>query len=59
VKGAPSRPPSPDLASSPTSRHPPEAAEDRQRVFDLSEQVRDVIQHKLYENLVLPGSAFL
>jgi hypothetical protein len=51
--------PSPDLASSPTSRHPPEAAEDRQRVFDLSEQVRDVIQHKLYENLVLRGSAFL
>jgi hypothetical protein len=41
------------------SEHPPEAAEDRQLVFDLSEQVRDVIQHKLYENLVLRGSAFL
>jgi 1-acyl-sn-glycerol-3-phosphate acyltransferase len=41
------------------SEHPPEAAEDRQLVFDLSEQVRDVIQHKLYENLVLRGAAFL
>jgi 1-acyl-sn-glycerol-3-phosphate acyltransferase len=41
------------------SEHPPEAAEDRQLVFDLSEQVRALIQHKLYENLVLRGSAFL
>ena len=41
------------------SDHPTEAAEDRQLVFDLSEQVREVIQHKLYENLVLRGSAFL
>jgi len=41
------------------SEHPPEAAEDRQLVFDLSEQVRELIQHKLYENLVLRGSAFL
>jgi 1-acyl-sn-glycerol-3-phosphate acyltransferase len=41
------------------SGHPPEAAEDRQLVFDLSEQVRELIQEKLYENLVLRGSAFL
>jgi hypothetical protein len=41
------------------SAHPPEAAEDRQLVFELSEQVREVIQQKLYENLVLRGSAFL
>jgi 1-acyl-sn-glycerol-3-phosphate acyltransferase len=41
------------------SEHPPEAAEDRQFVFDLSEQIREVIQGKLYENLVLRGSAFL
>jgi 1-acyl-sn-glycerol-3-phosphate acyltransferase len=41
------------------STHPPEAAEDRQLVFELSEQVREVIQQKLYENLVLRGSAFL
>ena len=41
------------------SEHPPEAAEDRQLVFDLSEQVRELIQQKLYENLVLRGSAFL
>ena len=39
--------------------HPPEAASDRQLVFDLSEQVREVIQQKLYENLVLRGSAFI
>src|ERR687897_2375983 len=41
------------------SEHPPEAADDRQLVFDLSEQVRELIQNKLYENLVLRGSAFL
>jgi 1-acyl-sn-glycerol-3-phosphate acyltransferase len=41
------------------SGHPPEAAEDRQLTFELSEQVREVIQQKLYENLVLRGSAFL
>jgi 1-acyl-sn-glycerol-3-phosphate acyltransferase len=41
------------------SDHPPEAADDRQLVFDLSEQVRELIQNKLYENLVLRGSAFL
>lgn len=37
----------------------PEAAEDRRLVFDLSEQVRETIQQKLYENLVKRGSAFL
>jgi 1-acyl-sn-glycerol-3-phosphate acyltransferase len=41
------------------SDHPPEAASDRQLVFDLSERVREVIQQKLYENLVLRGPAFL
>jgi hypothetical protein len=41
------------------NEHPPEAAEDRQLAFKLSEQVCDVIQHKLYENLVVRGSAFL
>jgi 1-acyl-sn-glycerol-3-phosphate acyltransferase len=41
------------------SDHPPEAADDRQLVFDLSEQIRELIQGKLYENLVLRGSAFL
>jgi 1-acyl-sn-glycerol-3-phosphate acyltransferase len=37
----------------------PEAAEDRQLVFELSEQVRETIQQKLYENLVKRGSAFI
>ncbi|MDQ3102868.1 MAG: acyltransferase family protein [Actinomycetota bacterium] len=37
----------------------PEAADDRRIVFELSEQVREVIQGKLYENLVKRGSAFL
>ncbi len=37
----------------------PEAAEDRRLVFELSEQVREVIQAKLYENLVKRGSAFI
>jgi 1-acyl-sn-glycerol-3-phosphate acyltransferase len=41
------------------SGHPPDAADDRQLIFDLAEQVRETIQHKLYENLVLRGSAFL
>jgi 1-acyl-sn-glycerol-3-phosphate acyltransferase len=41
------------------SEHPPEAAEDRALVFELSEIVRDTIQQKLYENLVKRGSAFL
>lgn len=41
------------------SGHPPEAADDRRVVFDLTEQVRETIQAKLYENLVKRGSAFL
>ena len=41
------------------SEHPPEAADDRRVVFDVSEQVRETIQEKLYENLVKRGSAFL
>jgi 1-acyl-sn-glycerol-3-phosphate acyltransferase len=41
------------------SEHPPEAADDRALVFELSELVRETIQQKLYENLVQRGSAFL
>ena len=41
------------------SDHPPEAADDPRLVFDLSEEVRERIQAKLYENLVKRGSAFL
>ena len=41
------------------SGYPPEAAEDRRVVFELSEQVRETIQHALYENLVKRGSAFV
>ena len=37
----------------------PEDAEDRRIVFELSEQVRETIQQKLYENLVKRGSAFI
>ena len=37
----------------------PEAAEDRRIVFEISEQVRETIQAKLYENLVKRGSAFV
>jgi 1-acyl-sn-glycerol-3-phosphate acyltransferase len=36
-----------------------EAAEDRSLVLELSERVRETIQHKLYENLVERGPAFL
>ena len=42
----------------PTEEYGPEAAEDRGLVFELSEQVREVIQEKLYENLVKRGRAF-
>ena len=42
-----------------TARFGPEAAEDRSFVFELSEQVRESIQNKVYENLVERGSAFL
>jgi 1-acyl-sn-glycerol-3-phosphate acyltransferase len=41
------------------SAHPPDAAEDRRVVLDLSERVRETIQEKVYENLVKRGSAFL
>lgn len=40
------------------SEHPPEAADDRRLVFDVSEQVRETIQAKLYENLLKRGSVF-
>ena len=35
------------------------AADDRARVFELSERVRDDIQRMVYENLVRRGSAFI
>ena len=41
------------------SQHGPDAADDRRVVFDVSEQVRETIQHKLYENLAKRPSAFL
>jgi 1-acyl-sn-glycerol-3-phosphate acyltransferase len=41
------------------SDHPPEAADDRQLVFDISERVRETIQERLYESLVKRGSAFM
>ena len=41
------------------SDYPPEAAEDRALVFELSERVRETIQRKIYDNLVQRGSAFL
>jgi 1-acyl-sn-glycerol-3-phosphate acyltransferase len=42
-----------------TARFGPEAAEDRSFVFELSEQIRETIQSKVYDNLVARGSAFL
>ena len=36
-----------------------DAADDRRVVFDLTEQVRETIQEKVYENLVKRGSTFL
>ena len=41
------------------SEYGPDAADDRRVVFDLSEQVRETIQEKIYENLVKRGSVFL
>jgi 1-acyl-sn-glycerol-3-phosphate acyltransferase len=41
------------------SRWPADAADDRRTVFEISEQVRETIQQKLYENLVKRGSAFV
>jgi 1-acyl-sn-glycerol-3-phosphate acyltransferase len=42
-----------------TDEYGPEAAEDRALVFELSEQVRETIQQKVYENLVKRGPAFV
>ena len=42
-----------------TEPYGPEAAADRALLLELSEQVRDTIQEKLYENLVKRGSAFV
>jgi hypothetical protein len=41
------------------SEHGPDAAEDRRLLFEVTEQVRETIQGKLYENLVKRGSAFV
>ncbi len=41
------------------SEHPPEAADDRRLVFDISERIRETIQSKVYENLVKRRSTFL
>lgn len=41
------------------SEHPPDAADDRRLVLDLSERVRETIQAKLYESLVKRRSTFL
>jgi 1-acyl-sn-glycerol-3-phosphate acyltransferase len=40
------------------SEYPPEAADDRALLFEISERVRDTIQEQLYEALVRRGSAF-
>jgi 1-acyl-sn-glycerol-3-phosphate acyltransferase len=42
-----------------TSAYGRDATRDRALVFELSERVRDVIQEKVYENLVKRGSAFV
>ena len=42
----------------PTAQYGPEAAEDRSFVFGLSEEIRESIQAKVYDNLVARGSAF-
>lgn len=41
------------------SKHGPDAAEDHGLVFDISEQVRETIQERLYDNLVERGGAFI
>lgn len=43
----------------PTAGYGPDAADDRTLVFELSEQVRETVQQKLYENLVERGPAFV
>ena len=40
------------------SEHPPEAAADTDLVAELAGRIRDLIQRKLHENLVLRGPAF-
>ncbi|KRV50926.1 glycerol acyltransferase [Wenjunlia vitaminophila] len=42
----------------PTDGHPPEAAEDPMLVFNLTDQVRETIQHTLYQLLVKRRSVF-
>jgi 1-acyl-sn-glycerol-3-phosphate acyltransferase len=42
----------------PTDEYPPEAAEDPMLVFNLTDQVRETIQHTLYELLVQRRSVF-
>ncbi len=39
--------------------HGPQAVDDRRLVLDLTEQVRETIQDKVYDNLVKRGSTFL
>ncbi len=41
------------------SHHGPDAVEDRRLLLDVTEQVRETIQEKVYENLVKRGPAFL
>ena len=41
------------------SEHGRDAADDQRLLFDISEQVRETIQEKLYENLVKRRSTFL
>jgi 1-acyl-sn-glycerol-3-phosphate acyltransferase len=41
------------------SGYGPGASEDRSLVFDLSEQIREMVQEALYQGLVKRGSAFL
>lgn len=42
-----------------TAHYGPEAANDRGRVLELTDQVRDTVQQALYANLVRRGSAFV
>jgi 1-acyl-sn-glycerol-3-phosphate acyltransferase len=42
-----------------TAHHGPGAADDRALVFELTEQVRETVQEKIYENLVKRGPAFV
>jgi hypothetical protein len=42
----------------PTDQYPKDAWQDAMLVFDLADQVRDVIQQMLYRNLMKRKSAF-